>query len=80
MMQVQHKIIDVDDMQVVLELPASFVNHRVEVIALTVDEPSPPLPPHSVRRRPHPDLIGKGRTLGDIVSPIVDPEYSSGAL
>jgi hypothetical protein len=70
-MQVQRKIIDVYDTQVVLELPASFVNHRVEVIALTVDERSPP---HPVRRRPHPDLVGKGRTLGDIVSPIVDPD------
>jgi hypothetical protein len=24
------------------------------------------------RRRPHPDITGKGRTLGDLVSPIVD--------
>jgi hypothetical protein len=79
-MQVQRKIIDVHDTQVVLELPQSFVNHRVELIALTVDEPSPPLPPHSVRRRPHPDLVGKGRTLGDIVSPIVDPEDFSEPL
>ncbi len=79
-MQVQRKIIDVHDTQVVLELPASFVNHRVEVIALTVDEPSPPLPPHPVRRRPHPDLVGKGRTLGDIVSPIVDPKDFSDPL
>jgi hypothetical protein len=76
-MQVQRKIIDVHDTQVVLELPSSFVNHRVEVIALTVDEPSPP---HPVRRRPHPDLVGKGRTQGDIVSPIVDPEDFSGPL
>ncbi|NWG76025.1 MAG: hypothetical protein HXY24_15730 [Rubrivivax sp.] len=70
-MQVQRQIIDVDDTKVVLELPASFVNHRVEVIALTVDEEQPPKP---ARRTPSPAIFGKGRTLGDIVGPIVDPE------
>jgi hypothetical protein len=70
-MQVQRQIIDVEDTKVVLELPASFVNHRVEVIALTVDEEQPPTPP---RRTPSPAIVGKGRTLGDIVGPIVDPE------
>jgi hypothetical protein len=70
-MQVQRQIIDVEDTKVVLELPASFVNHRVEVIALTVDEEQPPKPP---RRTPSPAIVGKGRTLGDIVGPIVDPE------
>jgi hypothetical protein len=70
-MQVQRSIIDVHDTKVVIELPASFVNRRVEVIALTVDEgQSPPLR----RRVPSPALFGKGRTLGDIVAPIVDPK------
>ncbi|MDE2082414.1 MAG: hypothetical protein KGI90_13775 [Burkholderiales bacterium] len=70
-MQVQRKIIDVRDTQVLLELPQSFVNHRVEVIALTVDdEPSAAVR----RRRPSPAILGQGRTLGDLVGPIVDPE------
>ncbi len=69
-MQVQRQVIDVRETRVVLELPTSFINHRVEVIALTVDdEPSPTRP----RRRPHPDIVGKGRTLGDLISPIVEP-------
>jgi hypothetical protein len=76
-MQVQRQIIDVRDTQVVLELPASFVNHRVEVIALTVDENQPPM---LKRRVPSPAIFGKGRTLGDIVSPIVDPEDFSDPL
>jgi hypothetical protein len=38
---------------------------------LTVDEEQPPKPP---RRTPSPAIVGKGRTLGDIVGPIVDPE------
>ena len=70
-MQVQRRIIDVHDTKVLLDLPQSFVNHRVEVIALTVDEE----PVDSIAiRKPHPDLVGKGRTLGDLISPIVDPE------
>jgi hypothetical protein len=68
-MQVERQFIEVKQRQVVIELPESFVNHRVEVIALTVDEDEPAL---SKRRRPHPEIAGKGRTLGDLVSPIVD--------
>ncbi|MBS0305647.1 MAG: hypothetical protein JSR43_09755 [Proteobacteria bacterium] len=70
-MQVQRKVIDVRDTRVLLELPQSFVNRRVEVIALTIDEE--PVAALAIRR-PHPDLAGKGRTLGDLISPIVDPE------
>ncbi len=70
-MQVQRNIIDVHDTQVLIELPQSFVNHRVEVIALTMDDEPVAAP---AIRRPHPDLAGKGKTLGDLISPIVDPE------
>jgi hypothetical protein len=70
-MQVQRRIIDVHDTQVVLELPESFVNHRVEVIALTVDEDPAPA---TQRRQPSAAIFGKGKTLGDLISPIVDPE------
>lgn len=68
-MQVQRKIIDVQDTRIVLELPQSFLNHRVEVIALTVDED---LPSATARRKPSPAIAGKGRTLGDLIAPIVD--------
>ena len=37
-MQVVRQFIEVKQRQVVIELPESFINHRVEVIALTVDE------------------------------------------
>ena len=70
-MQVQRQIIDVHDTQVLLELPQSFVNHRVEVIAITMDEE--PAATQTIRK-PSPSLAGKGQTLGDLVSPIVDPE------
>lgn len=69
-MQVQRQFLDVKDRQVVIELPASFLNRRVEVIAIVLDEEE--LGKLAKRRRPHPKIAGKGRTLGDIVSPIVD--------
>ena len=68
-MQVQRKVIDVVDTQVVLELPASFRNHRVEVIALTMDEDAATT---LARRAPSPVIAGKGRTLGDLVAPVAD--------
>jgi len=69
-MEVQRKIIDVSDTRVVLELPRSFVNRRVEVIALTVDDDASSPSPRPVRR-PSALIAGKGRTLGDIVGPLV---------
>jgi hypothetical protein len=68
-MQVQRQFVDVTNRRVIIELPESFVNHRVELIALTIDDE--PLPEQK-RRRPHPEIAGKGRTLGDLVAPIVD--------
>jgi hypothetical protein len=69
-MQVQRQFVEVKDQRVVIELPASFVNHRVELIALTVDEDLPVKA--KTHRQPHPDIAGKGKTLGDLVAPIVD--------
>lgn len=69
-MQVQRQFIDVTHRQVLIELPESFLNHRIELIALTVDDLPLAVPPK--RRRPHPDIAGKGRTLGDLIEPVVD--------
>lgn len=68
-MQVERQFLKVSQRRVVIELPESFVNHHVELIALTVDEPTL----ETVRkRRPHSDIAGKGRTLGDLIAPVVD--------
>lgn len=68
-MQVDRQFLDVKERQILIELPASFLNRRVEVIAIALDEE---LGKPVKLRRPHPELAGKGRTLGDLVSPIVD--------
>ena len=68
-MQVARQFIEVKQRQVVIELPESFINHRVEAIVLTVNEDEPVW---SKRRPQHPDIAGKGRTLGDLISPVAD--------
>ena len=37
-MQVQRQFVEVTERRLVIELPESFVNHRVELIALTADD------------------------------------------
>ena len=69
-MQVQRQILEVTDHRLVIELPESFLNHRVEIIALTIDDEIPLA--GKTKRRPHPSIAGKGKTVGDLVSPIVD--------
>jgi hypothetical protein len=66
-MQVQRQFMDITSTKVLLELPESFVNHRVELIVLTVDEERAPI---KKRRRPHPEIAGKGTTIGDLVQPV----------
>ena len=68
-MQVQRQFVDVTHRQVLIELPESFVNHRIELIALTLDDQPLVAPKH---RRPHPDSAGKGRTLGNLIEAAVD--------
>lgn len=65
-MPVQRPFVDVTQRQGVIDSPDSFVNLRVELIALTVDEDS------SAIVKPHPGIAGKGKTLGDGVGPVVD--------
>jgi hypothetical protein len=68
-MQVQRQILEVTRREVTIELPPSFVNHQVEIIALTIDEERPG------RRRPHPDIAGKVQIRGDILSGVPEPDW-----
>jgi hypothetical protein len=58
--QVQRHFAEVQSSKLTIDLPESFVNHRVEIIVLTVDEEEPS------SRRPHPDIAGKLIISGDI--------------
>lgn len=52
-------------------MPTLPPNRRVEAIFLVLDEPvlSPP-----AKRRPAPNIAGQGKTLGDLIAPIVPEE------
>lgn len=72
-MQVQRIFSRVDDGTLSIPLPASFNHHRVEVIVLTLDEDEPT----PARCQPHPDIAGKVRINGDILS--LEPQESDAA-
>jgi hypothetical protein len=76
-MQVQRQFLDITSNKVLVEFPESFVNHRVELIVLTVDDEKVPA---KKRRRPHPEIAGKGTTIGDLVAPVVDEEEWADSL
>ena len=67
-MQVQRCFEDVKNRQLLIELPESFVNHKVEVIVLTVDEEIPRT------RRPHPAIAGKMRIVGDVLESVPESD------
>ncbi|MEO5330486.1 MAG: hypothetical protein H7839_00565 [Magnetococcus sp. YQC-5] len=46
-------------------------DHEQKMDAFTVDDKIPPIPK---QRRPHPEIAGKGRTLGDLIDPVVDQD------
>jgi hypothetical protein len=68
-MQVERRFEQVKNRQVIIELPESFSNHKVEIIVLTVDEEAPP------SRRPHPDIAGKMQIVGDILTTIPEADW-----
>jgi hypothetical protein len=63
-MQVKRLFEQVKDRRVLIELPDSFNNHRVEIIILTTEDEPP------VHRRPHPDIAGQIKIHGDILGSV----------
>jgi hypothetical protein len=68
-MQAIRQIQTVTENFVIVQLPESFRQRRIEVIVLPVDDPEEMQ--SAVRRVPPTHLLGKGRITGDIISPIV---------
>ncbi len=69
-MQVERVFEQVKDRRVLIELPDSFNNHRVEIIILTTDDA-----PLARRRRPHPDIAGRLKIHGDILSTVPETDW-----
>ncbi|MBK1725307.1 hypothetical protein [Thiocystis violacea] len=64
-MQVQRLYDQVRNRRVSIELPENFNDRRVEIIVLTLDEPTETSSPQ--HRRPHPDIAGQVKIHGDIL-------------
>lgn len=70
-MEAIRRIEQVHGNSLTMVLPDAFKEMRVEVIVLPLDETVSTPRPH---RQPHPDIAGKGKILGDIISPACPPE------
>jgi len=66
-MQATRLIVETNEHGQIVYLPPLAPGVRMEAIFLVLDEP-----PASLRRQPPPDIAGKGRILGDIISPVSD--------
>jgi len=72
-MQVQRLIETVTSPRLVIDLPSSFVNHRVEILVVTVDEPAPVQ--LRKKRTPPPQFVGRVRELGDVMSSVPPADW-----
>lgn len=70
-MEVERRIEQLVGRQLVLELPESFENHRVEVIVLTLDDENPK------DRRPHPAIAGRIKIQGEIFDSVPEEDWPS---
>ncbi|HEY6555253.1 MAG TPA: hypothetical protein VI669_17985 [Vicinamibacteria bacterium] len=68
-MEVERRIEQLVGRQLVLELPKSFENHRVEVIVLTLDNEK------QTDRRPHPSIAGKMKIHGEIFDSVPEEDW-----
>lgn len=72
-MQVQRLIETVTSPRLVIDLPGSFVNHRVEILVVTLDEPEPVYLPK--RRTPPSQFAGRVKELGDVMSSVPSADW-----
>jgi len=67
-MQVQRLIETITSPRLVIDLPRSFVNHRVEILVLTLDDHQ--LVNSGKKRTPPPQFAGRVREMGDVMSSV----------
>jgi hypothetical protein len=72
-MQVQRLIETITSPRLVIDLPGSFVNHRVEILVLTLDDSE--LVNRVRKRTPPPQFAGRVRELGDVMSSIPSSDW-----
>jgi hypothetical protein len=68
-MQAERLMLETDDNGHLTTVPTLPPRVRIEAIFLVLDKTS-----KTKRRQPPPEIAGKGRIIGDILSPVVEPE------
>ena len=68
-MQAEKLILETDENGHLIQQPKLPANAKLEAIFLVLEEV-----PHKKRRQPPTEIAGKGKIVGDIVSPVVPPE------
>ncbi|MEQ1740535.1 MAG: hypothetical protein ABL884_11585 [Methyloglobulus sp.] len=67
-MQIQRILQTVDTQNLVIQVPASFVNRQVEILVITLDES---IPNQTQRRRvPPQQLAGRVTEKGDVITSV----------
>lgn len=67
-MQIQRILQTVDNQNLVIQVPESFINKQVEILVITLDESESKT---SLQRRfPPPNLVGCVRDKGDVLSSV----------
>jgi len=68
-MQIQRHIEQIASTRLVIDLPVSFLNHRVEVLILTLEEPMLESSPKK-RRAPPRQFAGQVKEHGDVINTV----------
>lgn len=72
-MQFKRSIETVKSPHLVIDLPDTFINQRVEILVFTLDEPETAQPFR--RRVPPPQFAGKIKELGDVMSSVPTSDW-----
>ena len=71
MMHAEKALLETDSQGRLKGLPMLPPNRRIEAVFLIMDDPEPA---PSLKRCPASTIAGKGKTLGDLIAPIVPEE------
>ncbi len=72
-MYAERLILETDQFGTLKHVPKLPPNKQLEIILLVLDDARGG---QSLRRRPHPDIAGKTRILGDIISSVPETDWN----
>ena len=72
-MYAERLILETDQSGTLKHVPKLLPNKQMEIIFLVIDDAQGG---QSLRRSPHPDIAGKTRILGDIISSVPETDWN----